>query len=489
MWYRPIYFRWTAGLITVLLVLMMLPPAPAKADLEVAAPFQNYYATHQGIRVLGYPVSQLINVNSFPTQYFEKGRIEDHRAADTSRDWQFMYGRLTAELVEQGAHSSVNSTSMTYADLRQAAEPGYRQTPPAGFINGVQRVQDGMFVPYDMYLRYASGYVVPDYFWNYINRSVLFPGGWLHDMGLPMTRAFTVETIKFGMHRTIVTQAFERSVLTYDPQNPPDWQVERGNIGTDAYQLLPPNVSVEIPAANAEVTVPVHMLARIGQAGDQVTAQLRWRDGTSLLRSYTLLRGENGRGLLIGNLDWGAIPQPPQPPSQPATLEIRNSDGKLLTSQALTVLSPNDTTTQEVILYWLVVRDAPTIVSYKTHIPQTSNAALAAIQELLWGPPAPTNIGYSTAIPTPQQVLDYSGRTADWGPRVTLLSLDIKDGVAIANFSKELRAYGGGSLRAQLITEQITSTLEQFSGIQRVRIAIEGEIDALQPWTSKWSNS
>ena len=481
MWHRPLYFRWTAGLITVLLVLMMLPPSPARADPEVAAPFQDYYNTHQGIRVLGYPLSQLVNVNGFQTQYFEKGRIEDHRSTGTSRDWQFMYGRLTAELVEQGAHSSVNSTSMTYAELRQATEPRYRQTPPAGFIDGVQRVRDGVFVPYDMYLRYASGYVVPAYFWNYINRADLFPGGWLHDIGLPMTTAFTVETVKFGMHRTIVTQAFERSVLTYDPLNPPDWQVERGNIGTDAYQLVPPAVTVEIPAANARLTVPVHMLVRVGQPGEQVSVQLRWRDGTTLQRSYTLLRGEDGRGLLIGNLDWGAIPQPPEPATQLATLEIRNSAGKVLTSQPLVVLSPDDPTTQEVILYCVVVRDAEMVVPYKTHISQTTSPATAALEELLWGPPAPTNIGYSTALPTPQQVLDYPGRRADWGPRVTLRSLSIKDGVAIADFSKELQAYGGGSVRVKLISEQITRTLQQFPGVQRVRISIEGVIDALQP--------
>jgi spore germination protein GerM len=56
------------------------------------------------------------------------------------------------------------------------------------------------------------------------------------------------------------------------------------------------------------------------------------------------------------------------------------------------------------------------------------------------------------------------------------------DGIALADFSKELRAYGGGSLRASLIHGQITRTLLQFPHIRDVTITIEGQRDeTLEP--------
>lgn len=79
-------------------------------------------------------------------------------------------------------------------------------------------------------------------------------------------------------------------------------------------------------------------------------------------------------------------------------------------------------------------------------------------------------------------MLRYPGRAPDWGDRVRLRSLTIVDGVATADFSKELNAYGGGSLRVMLIRQQITQTLRQFPTVRTVRIAIEGQTEGiLQP--------
>lgn len=81
-----------------------------------------------------------------------------------------------------------------------------------------------------------------------------------------------------------------------------------------------------------------------------------------------------------------------------------------------------------------------------------------------------------------QEVLAYGGRTAGWGPRVTLLQLTIVDGVATADFSKEMQAYGGGSLRVTLIRQQIEQALLQFPTVHEVTIAVEGSTEAvLQP--------
>ncbi len=227
--------QWRSLSIIMLLILTLLPMQVAAATPTIASPFRDYYAEHQGWRVLGPPLTELVEVDGVTTQLFEKGRLEDHRAVVDDPHWAFMYGRLTAELMVRAPDHAVNATSITYAQLKEAAEPGGRRAAPRGFTNGAYTVREGMFVPYDAQLQPAPGYVIPLYFWNYINQQDLFPGGWLHDIGLPMTEAFLVDTVKNGEQRQIMLQAFERAVLTYDPQNSHAWQVERGNIGTDIY--------------------------------------------------------------------------------------------------------------------------------------------------------------------------------------------------------------------------------------------------------------
>ncbi len=112
-------------------------------------------------------------------------------------------------------------------------------------------------------------------------------------------------------------------------------------------------------------------------------------------------------------------------------------------------------------------------------IPRTIQIGTATLNELLWGPGPPNLAGFTTAIPTPEQVLSFPGRAPGWGARVTLRSLVIRDGVATADFSRELKAYGGGSLRVMLIRRQIAPTLMQFPTVQEVRIAIEGQTEGV----------
>jgi hypothetical protein len=118
---------------------------------------------------------------------------------------------------------------------------GAQFLPPEGFIEGTMSVVGGQFVPYSSQLAPAPGYIVPDYFWNYINRADLFPHGWLHDVGLPLTGTFEAEITVNGLPQRVVLQAFERAILSYNPTNPAEWQIERANVGTD--MLLASNYS------------------------------------------------------------------------------------------------------------------------------------------------------------------------------------------------------------------------------------------------------
>jgi spore germination protein GerM len=445
------------------------------------------------MRVLGYPLTGLTEAHGYPAQYFEKGRIEDHRgeAAGQARSspdssahpWAFMYGRLTVELMESYPQGRVSDTSVTYGDLVEAASPGNRQAPPPGFTGGTKGVHDGMFVPYDAKLRSAPGHVVAPYFWAYMNRTELFPGGWLHDLGLPMTGVLTATVTKQGDERTVFMQAFERALFTYDMRNPAGWQVEKGNIGADAARDLvapPPTTGeqIELPAEGARVMLPLHILAYVGEPGEQLTAELRWQDNTRLRNTVTVLTGADGMGVVVANLDWVNALAPPVPATQPATLTLSAPLGGILASRQVTVVSPDDPNTQEIKLYWTV--SGTEIVQPQTRrVLRSSSIGATALEELLWGPPAISQVGFGTSLPTPEQVLTYPGRQPDWGPRITLRKLTIDNGIATADFSKELRAYGGGSLRVKMIRDQITQTLQQFPTVREVRIAVEGETEGV----------
>lgn len=238
--------------------------------------------------------------------------------------------------------------------------------------------------------------------------------------------------------------------------------------------------TIELPAPNVQTTLPMPVLAHVGQPGEQIVLVLRWEDGTELVQLTTALADEQGAGLVITSLDWSTTEERPQPPSQPATLDLLSQQsGEILAQQPVMVLSPFDPQVEEITLYWV---QGETVQAEKRLIPHTSLIGTAAISALLWGP-VPGNLnGWTTALPTPAEVLSYPGRQEDWGHRVQLLGLTIQDRVAVVDLSKEVQAYGGGSARVQQLSEQMRQTLTQFPSVDDVRILVEGESEhVLQP--------
>jgi len=391
-----------------------------------------------------------------------------------------MYGRLAAELIERGGAGHVDGTTLTYIDLKRHSGPAYRRPAPPDFAGGSAASDTGWFIPFDPQLRAAPGYVVPAYFWEHVTRADLFPSGWLHDVGLPITDAFQGQAVKDGRSRAIVIQAFERAVLTYDPRNPADWQVERANIGADAVRSLPPLNTIEIPQPAARITLPLHVLARVGRPGDVLGVTLAWENGAKLVRQSTVQHGEDGRGLLIGSFDIPLTQRSQHPWTQAARVEIRDGRGALLAQQSVTVLHPDDPDTRAINLYWVV---GERVKAQPRRIPRMPQIGMAALEALLWGPCQNDAADSTTALPTPSEVLAFPGRTAEWGPIVTLRTFTLIDGIARVDFSPELRAYGGSTLRGSLIHAQVTRTLLQFTDdVSDVRITVAGEDDsALEP--------
>lgn len=227
-------------MLVVLLSMVVIPvfgttsPAAAETltDSYIARPFRAYYTNHIGTETLGRSQTGLLMQEGVPVQYFDKGRLEDHGATTTDPAWSVLRGRLTVELMEQAPQFQVSGTTATYGELAERSTTLH--APPAWLTGGPGVLDDGtVFVPYDANLRPAYGYIVPTYFWAYLNRADVFPAGWLRDAGLPLTDLFPTVTYINGVPRQVMMQAFERTVLTYDVQNQAAWQVQQGNVGWD----------------------------------------------------------------------------------------------------------------------------------------------------------------------------------------------------------------------------------------------------------------
>jgi hypothetical protein len=226
-----------------------IPPLPPGLQIgvhAVAPPFAQFYAERQGLRLLGNTLAPPASEGGFIVQYFEKGRIEEH-PAEANPAWRFQYGLLVDELAAAQAGIPVggDASTLTYASIHGLSQLQLRVAPPEGFVGGTMTLSDGsVFIPFSAELRPGPGQVVPTVFWWYINDESLFPGGWLHDVGLPTTAPVEAVVDKGpDKDRRILVQAFQRAILTYDPLNPDGWQVERANVGTDYARIFPEKFS------------------------------------------------------------------------------------------------------------------------------------------------------------------------------------------------------------------------------------------------------
>src|SRR5436190_4614622 len=244
-----------------------LPPQRPVKFYVVDPLFVPYYTTHDGPRVMGCgtnsaqlatlmcAISPRTTSGGVAAQYFEKARLEDQHLRNTTGNpaYDFEYGLLVDEmkairtLVPVGGDRS----TVTYDTIQTASDPAQRVAPPPGYTGNVVVGPDSTFIPFTADLSAAPGHNVPSYFWQYMIRADLFPAGWLHDIGLPITEAMPATVDKGRVIGTqvvpatnvpIVIQAFQRTILTYDPANPEGFLVERANSGTDYSRVFPQNV-------------------------------------------------------------------------------------------------------------------------------------------------------------------------------------------------------------------------------------------------------
>lgn len=186
---------------------------------------------------LGGTLSPVTMCGSRLCQFFDKGALE----ATDSGGYAFI--PLVPRLIAAGVALPIggNTSSATYHTLSLAQIQ--RVQPPPGLRGGTATVRGGTFVPGTADLSPALGYVVPAYFWRYLNTGAPASTGWLHDVGLPLSPALpaTVTKGRLGT-RHIIIQAFQYAILTFDSRNPPAYRVERANIGLDFATAFPQEV-------------------------------------------------------------------------------------------------------------------------------------------------------------------------------------------------------------------------------------------------------
>jgi hypothetical protein len=341
------------GTVAVTVRLTIVPPTPAPP--VVAARFRDYYYAHDGGRLLGQPLSDTRLENGRRVQYFEKGRLEDHTATGAPAEWRIQFGLLGAALATAGGPRPVggDASSLTYADLRDLALPEQRRPAPPDWA-GISPTDSGdpVFVPVDDALRAAPGHYVPARFWGYITQPALFPAGWLHDIGLPLTEAVPATVTKTvageRVRRTITVQLFERTVLTDDPANPDAFQIERANVGADYLAdwqgpVTPGDVALHPTATwsdprQTSAQLPLGMRAPAWEWLAQPSPDLHMEDEVAVLEQ--LLRAEGWRvtgrsgngvaglveavkGTRLQEITWMRDRQPGQPADAPARTALR----------------------------------------------------------------------------------------------------------------------------------------------------------------------
>ncbi|MEA2575492.1 MAG: hypothetical protein QOH93_2790 [Chloroflexia bacterium] len=225
-------------------------------------------------------------------EYLDKGRMEvNDPGADRVSNWFVTSGLLVTEMVS-GRVQTGNGTLETRApaDVPVAGDAGSPNAPTyAAFSRLLATVpqataglatqvvaRDGSVRPLieavpgasprastlGMYDE-VSGHNIPAIFTEWAGQTGgVLQGGRLvqgqimdplYVLGRPITEAYWADVLVAGAPTRVLVQLFERRSITYNPANPPQWQVEMANVGRAYYDWRYGGAAPE-PAISAEVT-------------------------------------------------------------------------------------------------------------------------------------------------------------------------------------------------------------------------------------------
>ena len=204
-------------------------------------------------------------------QYFDKSRMEiNDPNAPNDGLWYVTNGLLVVELLTGNMQVGDSAfEQMGPADINIAGDPGFAETPTyatygtlmdndayaAGTVINATVSADGtigsdasrnQFNVTAGALSTETGHRTASVFYDFMMSSgTVYENGMLtQDMlfenpfyatGLPITEAYWANIMVNGSPQWVLTQAFERRVLTYTPSNNAGFQVEAGNVGLHYY--------------------------------------------------------------------------------------------------------------------------------------------------------------------------------------------------------------------------------------------------------------
>jgi hypothetical protein len=202
----------------------------------VSGDFLNYFNARGGLKIFGYPITDVFDWNGRRIQYFQRARMELH--PENPVPYRVQLGLLGDEL----GHRSLSSS------------------PP---------------VPNDASHRYypETGHVVAYAFLNFFDKN-----GGLDIFGYPIT--------DFESENGRIVQYFQRARLEWHPELSGDQRVQLGDLGTIHFDSAGFDPSLKQPKAPSQFGTPLPPVTLKVTAS--VKAPITARTGTQTLYVYVL---------------------------------------------------------------------------------------------------------------------------------------------------------------------------------------------------------
>jgi hypothetical protein len=228
-------------------------PAPITAGF-----YERYSDSLDGLRLVQYSDKSRMEVND-PTAvpdpwYVTNGLlVEELIAGSIQLGSQSFEPCEPAEEAIAGDPAVVNPNAPTYRSFHDWSFPFNqdRASDRRGQIVTTVLSQDGHLADNPNLAPYAArigryeqqiGHNIPQVFADFFTQrgvisanqgNVIGPvmRDWVYVVGLPLSEPYWVRARIGGVERDVLVQVFERRVLTYTPDNPPEWRVEMGNVG------------------------------------------------------------------------------------------------------------------------------------------------------------------------------------------------------------------------------------------------------------------
>jgi len=194
-------------------------------------------------------------------QYFDKSRMEvNDPNADRNSQWFVTNGLLVVEMMTGKIAVGNNSYNQTAAaaipvagDVNASVNaPTYATTAKVASLEGNNRAPDRTGQPVNQILDRVGnvstasksqdkvinvvyeatlGHNIPNVFWTFMNQTgTVYQNGqyvtdkvfdWVFAMGYPLTEPYWIQISVGGQEHWVVMQAYQRRIMTYDPNNDP----------------------------------------------------------------------------------------------------------------------------------------------------------------------------------------------------------------------------------------------------------------------------